>query len=124
LSAINRLLLLVKFTKEAEPTFNIFIELIVKKINELNRDRTGKVQLTLLKTYTLQTFLNIEKSTSVILLFNLVQLWGEEELDYSYFRISKKLSYYFHTYWISNYIIYKLICKIEYKQSLSEKYII
>lgn len=67
MSAINRLLLLVKFTKEAEPTFNIFIELIVKKINELNRDRTGKVQLTILKTYTLQTFLNIEKSTSVII---------------------------------------------------------
>lgn len=43
LSCLNRLLVLLKFNKEAETTFAIFIDLIYKKINELNRDRTGKV---------------------------------------------------------------------------------
>ncbi|CAD8106301.1 unnamed protein product [Paramecium sonneborni] len=64
LSCLNRLLLLLKFNKEAQTTFTIFIDLIYKKINDLNRDRTGKVQLTLLKPYFLITFLNIEKSTT------------------------------------------------------------
>lgn len=43
LSCLNRLLLLLKFNKEAETTFTIMVDLIYKKINELNRDRTGKV---------------------------------------------------------------------------------
>lgn len=43
LSCLNRLLLLLKFNKDAEATFTIFIDLIHKKINDLNRDRTGKV---------------------------------------------------------------------------------
>ncbi|CAD8189870.1 unnamed protein product [Paramecium octaurelia] len=64
LSCLNRLLLLLKFNKEAETTFAIMVDLIHKKINELNRDRTGKVQLTILKAYFLQTFINIEKSTT------------------------------------------------------------
>lgn len=64
LSCLNRLLTLLKFNQEAETTFTIFVDLIYKKINELNRDRTGKVQLTLLKAYFLLTFINIEKSTT------------------------------------------------------------
>lgn len=37
------MLLIVKFTKGSEGSLQIIIDALIKKLNDLNRDRSGKV---------------------------------------------------------------------------------
>lgn len=57
---------MVRFTAGSEGQLLLMLELIQKKVVDLSRERSGKVQVQNLKQFILQTLLSVEKAIQVI----------------------------------------------------------
>lgn len=57
---------MVRFTAGSEGQLMLMLELIQKKVVDLSRERSGKVQVQNLKPYIIQTLLSVEKAIQVM----------------------------------------------------------